>query len=75
MSLLATPFAQSKSIASMDRDTTTQIRQGEVDPAISAKGRTKQGEQCLILVDGQKLPITQRPTFGGKHKTKNPNLG
>jgi hypothetical protein len=55
----------------MNRDLPLEIRKGKVNAPVSAVGRAKQTEERLVLIDGQQLPVTQRPTFGGEAKTEN----
>src|ERR1700761_2234379 len=45
----------------MDRRAALEIRQAEVHPAVAAVGRSEQGEQGLVLVDGEQLPLAQGP--------------
>src|SRR5260370_39277563 len=58
----------------MHRRISLQIRQGEVYPPVAAVGRSKQGEERLVLVDGQELTVTHRPAFRGEVEGHNLNF-
>ena len=73
--LLASPLAKCVAVAGMYRRISLQIRQREVHPPVAAVGRAKQGEERLVLVDGQQLPIAQRPAFRGEVEGHDPNFG
>ena len=45
----------------MKRDAATQIRQRKIGRAVAAVGRTQQRKQSLVLIDGQKLAVAERP--------------
>ena len=66
MRLRPGPLAQCVTAAHMDRRAALKIRQGEVHPPVTAKGRAQQGEKRLILIDREELPIAQRPASRGK---------
>jgi hypothetical protein len=51
-----------------------QVRQSEIRLPVAAVGRTQQREQRLILVDGQKLPIAERPAFRREVERKQPDF-
>ena len=66
MVCLPAPLAQGEVPAHMYRHGPLKIGQRKVDPAIAAIGRAKDGEQRLVLVNRQELPIGHGPTLGGK---------
>src|SRR6266480_6156091 len=69
--LLAAFFTQRVTTAHMNRGLALQVREAKIHAPVAAEGRTKQTEKCLVLIDGQELPVAQRPTFGGEAKAKN----
>jgi hypothetical protein len=46
------------------RDFRLEIGKGEGLDAVAAVGCPQQGEQRLVLVDGQELSVAKRPAFG-----------
>ena len=75
MRLLTCALAERMARAGMDRHAPLQIRQAEIYPAIPPECRAEQGEQGLILVDRQQLPVAQRPTPRRKYETHQANFG
>src|SRR5687767_9521638 len=69
MRLLATFFAQRMTAADMDRCATAKIGKREVDASIAAKSSAEQREQRLVLINGQQLTVTQRPTLRRENET------
>jgi hypothetical protein len=58
----------------MNGSATLQVGQCKSNPSIAAVGRAQNGKQCLILVDGQKLPVAERPTLRRKIPADDLNL-
>src|ERR1700675_1052855 len=75
VSRLAGGFAQHMSVAHMHRYAALQIRQREGRDSVTAIRRAQQRKQRLILIDGHQLTVTQRPTFGCKPESEDPDLG
>lgn len=47
--------------ASVDSDTAAQIRQAEVRATVPTVGSPNRREECLVLADGERLPVAGRP--------------
>ena len=74
MILLAAALAQGMTAAHVDRCAGLQIGQPKVHAPIAAVGRAEQREERLILVDGQQLPVAQRPAFRGEAERHDANF-
>jgi hypothetical protein len=74
MGLLPSSLTQGVPAAHMHRRSALQVRETEVHPSVSSECSPKQGEKCLILVDGQELPVGQRPAFRGEDKAHDPDF-
>jgi hypothetical protein len=74
MSLLTTALAERVSAANMDGRAGAQVWQGKVDSSIAAECRAKQREQGLVLIDGQKLPVAERPALRRKNERHDPDF-
>ena len=61
---LAARLAQGKTLTLMDRRPAAQVRQREGGLPVTAVSGAEKGEQRLVLVDRQKLPVAERPTLG-----------
>src|SRR5712692_2301637 len=68
---LAANLAQGNPVAHVHGGATLEVRQGEGCPSVAAIGGAQDREQCLVLIDGQKLPVAKSPTFGRKIPTDN----
>src|SRR6266571_6519721 len=75
MCLFAASLTQRVAAADMDRHPALQIRQREIDAAITAISSAQQRKQRLVLVDGQQLAVTQSPALRRKVKTKDLDFG
>src|SRR5688500_18184058 len=62
--LLAASLAKRVTATHVDRRSSSQIRQREVDAAIPAESGPKQAEERLVLINWQELTVTKRPAFG-----------
>jgi hypothetical protein len=72
--LLATALAKRMTAAHMYRHSPLQIRERKVNPAIPAIGRAKEGEQGLVLVYWQQLPVAKCPPLRRKIERENPDF-
>src|SRR4051812_50492 len=61
-------------IADMDRRARPKVRECEGHPAIAPEGRPEQREERLVLVDGQQLPVAERPPFRSEREAHDANL-
>ena len=68
-------LAQGMTASHVNRDAPTKIWQRKIHTSIPTKSGAKEGEKCLVLVDGQELPVAKRPSFGSKYKRDDTNLG
>jgi hypothetical protein len=66
MRLFPSPFAQGMPASDVNGRTRAKVRQGKVNPTVSAKSSTQKGKQSLVLVNWQELPIGKRPPFRSK---------
>ena len=55
-------------VADMHRHAASEVRQGKSSLPISTKGSPQQREECLVLIDRQKLSVALCPAFGGEAK-------
>src|SRR3989344_2977462 len=69
VAFLADARAQWQGGAAMHGAATPQIRQAERGAPVPAVGGAKDGEQGLVLVDGQQLPMAEGPAFGREGET------
>src|SRR5437588_11261334 len=69
MRLLASSLAERVTTAHVNRRTSLQVWQPEVNAPIAAVGCAEQTEERLILIDRQKLPVAERPALRWKHET------
>ena len=67
--LLAARLSKSLSVAHVHWGATLQIRQSEIYASVAAVGGSEQREDGLILIDGQKLPVAERPPFGWQNRS------
>jgi hypothetical protein len=59
-------FTQRVGVAHVDRNAAAQVGKREVGLPVASVAGAQEREQRLVLVDGQELPIAQRPAFGWK---------
>jgi hypothetical protein len=64
MRLLTAALTQRVPAAHVDGHAPLQVGQAEVDPPVPSECGSQKGEKSLVLVDWQKLPVTQRPALG-----------
>src|SRR5438552_142278 len=64
--ILSAYLAQGMALAHVQRGAALQVRQAEVDAAVSAIGGAEQREERLILIDWQELAIAHRPALRRK---------
>src|SRR5436305_5639876 len=74
MRLLAAALAERVAAAHVDGHAAAKIRQSEIDPAVAAIRRAEQRKQRLILIDGQKLPVAERPALRREGERHNANF-
>ena len=72
--LLPCPLAERVTAADVHRRAGAVVRQGEGGPPVTAEGGAQQREESLILIDGQKLPVAQRPAFGSENEGHDADL-
>jgi hypothetical protein len=67
---LAPSLAQRKTVTLVKRRLALQIRQGKVGLPVAAIRRSQQGKERLVLIDGQKLSVAERPALWRKIEAK-----
>lgn len=75
MRFLASPLAKRKTAARVYGGAATQIWQGKVNLPITAKSSTKQGKQCLVLVNREELSVALGPALRRKGEAHHPDFG
>src|SRR5262249_61867693 len=58
----------------VDRNSATEVGQGEVGRAVATVRRTEQREERLVLIDRQELAVAHGPSAGRKVEAEEPDL-
>ena len=70
------PFlAERMGAADVNRHPRPQVREGKGRLPVTAVGRAEQCEQRLILIDGQRLPVTEGPSLRREIEGHNSDFG
>src|SRR4051794_15100983 len=72
--LLTTELAEGMTGAHVSGCPALKVWQREVHAPISTERRTEQGEQRLVLIDRQQLPVATRPELGREPEGHQPDL-
>src|SRR5436190_22462783 len=73
--LLAPSFSENKTRSHVNRHATYQVREAKVHAAVAAIGGAEEGEERLVLVDRQQLPVAERPPLRREAKTHDSDFG